>query len=58
VNVTVPVGVTAVKGDVSETVAVQVVAWFTVTVEGEQTTATVVVLTLMVTLAAALVLPV
>lgn len=38
-KVTVPVGVTIVPGDVSVTIAVQVVAWLTTTVEGVQATA-------------------
>jgi hypothetical protein len=50
VKVTVPVGVIIVKGDVSVTVAVHVVAWFTVTVEGEQTSVTIATLGLTVTL--------
>ncbi len=42
-NVTVPVGVTAVPEAMSDTVAVQVDAWFTNTVPGEQLIAVVVV---------------
>jgi hypothetical protein len=38
-NVTVPVGVMSVPRLVSATVAVQVVAWLTATVDGEQATA-------------------
>ena len=37
-KVTVPVGVIIVPGDVSVTIAVQVVAWLTTTVEGVQAT--------------------
>jgi len=55
VNVTVPVGVMIVPGEVSLTVAVQDDAWFTTT-GLVQTTAVEVVRTLTVTLAAALVL--
>jgi len=42
VNVTVPVGVVAPDEDVSVTVAVQLVAWFTNTVDGEHATVVVV----------------
>ncbi len=55
VNVTVPVGVIMVPGEVSLTVAVQDDAWFTTT-GLVQTTAVEVVRTLTVTLAATLVL--
>ena len=55
-NVTVPVGVVTVPGEVSLTVAVHVVAWPVVTAEGEQLTVVLVDLRLTVTLAAALVL--
>jgi len=55
VNVTVPVGVMIVPGEVSLTVAVQDDAWFTTT-GLVQTTAVEVVRTLTVTLATALVL--
>jgi len=58
VKVTVPDGVVAVPAEVSETVAVHVVAWPVPTLEGEQLTAVLVVLGFTVTLAAALVLPV
>ena len=51
VKVTVPVGVIAVPGDVSATVAVQLVAWPTKTVDGVQTTVVVVVRTVTVTVA-------
>jgi hypothetical protein len=37
-RVTLPVGVMTVPGDVSETVAVQLVPWFTTTVAGLQLT--------------------
>ena len=40
VKLTVPVGVITMLTEESATVAVQFVAWFTVTVEGEQTTVT------------------
>ena len=57
VNVTVPVGVMTVPGEVSDTVAVQLEAWLTTT-GLVQTTAVEVARRFTVTLAAALVLPV
>jgi hypothetical protein len=55
-RVTVPAGVEVVPGELSATVAVHVVLWPVVTLEGEQFTAVVVARRFTVTLAAALVL--
>ena len=51
VKPTVPVGALAVPGEVSVTVAVQLVTWLTTTVAGVQFTAVVVVLVVIVRLA-------
>ena len=51
VNETLPVGVRKVPGEVSTTVAVQLVPWLTATVEGEQLTESVTVRLVTVTAA-------